>query len=96
LKTRVGDSQGSFLIEGELARKLFQLSSEPGFLAQTEIVALAELAGIVIIEVPVRMEDKQALSSVRPIHTSLRMLYGLIRLRSRYPKLRKLIKESNI
>lgn len=88
LGTHVGDSQGSFIVDGVLARQLFPLTQEPGFVAQTEFVALVELAGEPIVEVPVTLNNDQAPSSIHPVRTSLTMLEELIRLRRRYPEMR--------
>lgn len=88
LHLHVDDPQGSFIIDGDHARRIVPLSTESGFIAQTEIVVLSSLAGVVPVEVPVDLCDSHANSSVRPISTSLEMLLGLIRLRRRLPALR--------
>ncbi len=54
---RTGDPQGTVLMDGDLMRGLVPDLVEPGFLFTTELVYLAERAGIVPVEVPVRLSD---------------------------------------
>ncbi len=65
-------------------------SQETGWFWDTEIVALAQVAGLVVVEVPclyIRRFDKA--SSVRPLHDSLEYLVKLWRFRARLRKLRR-------
>lgn len=87
--TTIGDSQGSFVIDGTLARRLFPLTVEPSYVAQAEVVLLAELAGIRIVEVPVVLDARGEGSSVHPVRTSAEMASGLVRLRRRMGAMRR-------
>ncbi len=65
-------------------------SQETGWFWDTEIVALAQVAGLVVVEVPclyIRRFDKA--SSVRPLHDSLEYLVKLWRFRARLRELRR-------
>lgn len=55
LGSKVGDTQGTFIIEGELIRNINSYLSEPGFLFTTQLVVVAESLGIDIKEVPVSL-----------------------------------------
>jgi dolichyl-phosphate beta-glucosyltransferase len=85
LRTKVGDSQGTFLVNGELLRRLTRYAYEGGFLFTTELVLIAEQAGLRPVEVPVRLApnhgdhpSRVALSDVAA------MAIGLLRIRLRH------------
>ena len=85
LTTHVGDSQGTFIVDGELLRRLAPHVSEGGFLFTTELVLLAEQAGIRPLEVAVRLSadhhDHPSRVSARDIGS---MALGVLRLRLRH------------
>lgn len=96
MHTTVGDSQGSFILDGATARSLFPLTVEAGYIAQAEFVALGELAGLEIVEIPVVLRTGQGRSSVKPFKTSVEMLLGLIRIRARIPEMRSKVAELDL
>ena len=79
---KAGDTQGSNLIDGDLARRILPHLRCGDYLIQTEIVAWAVHFGVRPHEVPVIYE--RALSStVSPLRDARRMGMGLVRLRGR-------------
>ncbi len=90
LLSKVGDSQGTFLIEGNWARHIAPKLQETGFLFTTELVYAAELQKIAITEVPVRLSEthghKRTSISKQDV---IDMGFGLLRIRSRRKTLRK-------
>jgi glycosyltransferase involved in cell wall biosynthesis len=85
LASRVGDSQGTFLVDGTLLRNLVRQVREPGFLFTTELVYLAEQAGIEPVEIPVslRASHRKHPSRITPSDVAS-MGLGLIRIRWRH------------
>jgi dolichyl-phosphate beta-glucosyltransferase len=82
LGIKAGDTQGSNLINGDLARRILPHLRCGDYLIQTEIVAWAVRFGVKPVEVPVVYE--RALSStVSPLRDAWRMGVGLLRLRGR-------------
>ncbi|SFA44880.1 Glycosyl transferase family 2 [Rhodococcoides kroppenstedtii] len=90
LRTRTGDPQGTFLLDGQMARELAPALTEPGFLFTTELDYAVELAGIRPVEVPVRLSDRHhdQPSRVAPADI-VAMARGLWQLRSRRRGLRE-------
>ena len=85
LGSRVGDSQGTLLLAGELARRLAPELGEPGFLLSTEIIHLAERDGIAPVEVPVTLSADHGDHASRVAFSEVwRMGIGLVRLRLRH------------
>jgi glycosyltransferase involved in cell wall biosynthesis len=85
LRSRVGDSQGTFVVDGDLIRGLVPRLSEPGFLFTTELVHVAERSGVSPVEVPVRLsQDHRAHPSRISMGDVARMGVGLLRLRWRH------------
>ena len=82
LGSKVGDTQGTFIIEGNLIRDINPILSEPGFLFTTQLVVVAESMGVEIQEVPVSLSLDHApkQSTVRWADV-LDMGTGLIKLR---------------
>lgn len=87
LDSRVRDTQGTFLMDGNIGRRLFAASVETGFLVTTEVAVLAEREGILIQEVPVELRRQDNPSTVHPIRDGLDMLRGLFRIRRRLKRL---------
>jgi hypothetical protein len=82
---RTGDPQGTVLMDGDLMRRLVPDLVEPGFLFTTELVYLAERAGIVPVEVPVRLSADHDSHDTRISRGDvLAMGVGLFRLRARH------------
>jgi hypothetical protein len=79
----VGDTQGTFLIEGDLARRLVAATTVPGFGMTTELVALAARDGDHPTELPVVLRDRTAPSRIHWVSDSLEMLLNLVQLRRR-------------
>ncbi|MFE7418619.1 glycosyltransferase [Rhodococcus sp. NPDC057529] len=85
LGMRTGDPQGTVLIDGDLLRGLVPDLVEPGFLFTTELVYLAERAGLVPVEVPVRLSADHDSHETRISRADvLAMGVGLFRLRARH------------
>jgi hypothetical protein len=83
LGLRVGDTQGTFLIEGDLARRLVAETSVRGFGMTTELVALAMRNGVHPIELPVVLEGSTGPTRVRFAADGVAMLLTLVQLRRR-------------
>jgi dolichyl-phosphate beta-glucosyltransferase len=77
----VGDTQGTFVIEGELARRLVAGTTIPGFGMTTELVALASRAGTPLVELPVVLHQRQGVTRIHWLADSATMLLDLVRLR---------------
>lgn len=90
LFSKVGDSQGTFLLKGDWARKISPRIRETGFLFTTELVYAAESQHIQIAEVPVRLAEHHGQKRTS-IHKRdvIDMGLGLLRIRSRRKTLRK-------
>ena len=87
LSSRVGDSQGTFVVDGAMLRKLSANLTEPGFLFTTELVHVAERSGVRPVEVPVRLSpDHRAHPSRISVGDVAQMGVGLLRLRWRHRK----------
>lgn len=84
LFSSIGDSQGTFLIEGAWARKTAPRLHESGFLFTTELVYAAELQKISIVEIPVRLAEHHGQKRTS-IHKRdvVDMGLGLLRIRGR-------------
>lgn len=81
LGTAHGDSQCGFkMMTRRVARKLFSLAREQGFLIDLELITVATRLGLRIVEVPVAFRDVPG-SKVNLVRDSWRMLLGLSRLR---------------
>jgi hypothetical protein len=65
LQSRVGDSQGTFWVDGEWGREFAMLSRETGLMWTTELVLAAEQQGISVREVPVSLHDLHESGSSR-------------------------------
>lgn len=82
LKSQVGDSQGTFFLERNLARDLTKRSSEGGFLFTTQLTFIAESKGLSILECPITFNEAGALrKSTLDFLGALDMFLGLIRIR---------------
>lgn len=88
LGSRVGDSQGTILADGDWLRGILPRIDAPGFLFSTELCYAAELQGAEVVEVPVRLapEHGPKTSTVRMRDVWL-MGAGLMELRRRRPAL---------
>jgi hypothetical protein len=82
LGLRVGDSQGTLLIESRLAEALASHLRCGDFLITTEIVAWAEHLGVTPVELPISYSAGGG-STVSPLRDSVRMAGGLLALRRR-------------
>jgi dolichyl-phosphate beta-glucosyltransferase len=77
-----GDTQGSILIDGELARRIQPHLACTDYLISTEIVAWAVHLGARPVEIPVEYPRSGA-STVSPLRDGWNMLRGLMALRRR-------------
>ena len=82
LGLRVRDSQGTILIDAQLARQIAPFLRCGDFLISTEIIAWATRMGVTPVEVPVTYTASEG-STVSPLRDSLRMARGLFSLRRR-------------
>jgi glycosyltransferase involved in cell wall biosynthesis len=82
LRSEVGDSQGTVLVDGAWARAMSHRLTEPGFLFTTQLIFAAEAQNLEVVEVPVRLSREHApkKTTVRWADT-WRMGSGLFRLR---------------
>lgn len=82
LGSRVGDTQGTFIVDGDWLRRINPILDESGFLFTTQLVVVAEATKIPIAEVPVSLSRDHApkQSTVRWSDV-LDMGTGLIKLR---------------
>jgi glycosyltransferase involved in cell wall biosynthesis len=84
LGSRVGDSQGTIIADGEWLRANVENFDEPGFLFTTQLILAAEVQGVDIREVPVVLSADHA-----PKPSTVRagdvwdMGFGLLRLRGK-------------
>lgn len=82
-RSRVGDSQGTFFIDGPWARRIVTDLREGGFLLSTEIVLTAESLGEEILEVPItydeHVQDKPSSVRAASMARSARELIALCR-----------------
>jgi hypothetical protein len=81
LKLRVGDTQGTYLLNGEVARNLAFRCSQPGYIFTTELSYLATLRGEKIVELPIILDSEIRPSTVRIVRDSILMLKGMIEIR---------------
>lgn len=86
LGLKVKDSQGTILMEGDLARSLLPQLVSGDYLVSTELLVLAAARGHAPVEVPVDYLDPRPDSRIRPLRDSLEMFSGLVRLRRRLGK----------
>jgi glycosyltransferase involved in cell wall biosynthesis len=80
---RVRDSQGTILIERELARRVRPHLEAGGFFFSTELIALATRMGAKPVELPVDYRQFREGSTVRPVQDGLAMARALFSLRPR-------------
>lgn len=80
---RVGDSQGTILIEGELARRVRPHLRAEGFFFSTELISIATRMGATPVELPVEYRDLRPESTVRPVRDGFAMARALFELRPR-------------
>lgn len=82
LGSKVGDSQGTIIAEGDWLRQVVEHVDEPGFLFTTQLIFVAELQGVSISEVPVVLSsDHSPKPSTVRVSDVLDMGVGLLRLR---------------
>jgi hypothetical protein len=82
LGMRTADPQGTYVLDGEWARALEPELTETGFLVTTEIAFAADLAGIPVVEVAVRLRAGGHRTRIRP-RDVVDMFRGTIALRRR-------------
>ncbi|GAA1027055.1 glycosyltransferase family 2 protein [Virgisporangium ochraceum] len=82
LGMRTADPQGTYVMDGEWARTLQPDLRESGFLITTEIAFAADLAGIPVVEVPVRLRESGHRTRIRAGDV-VNMFTGTLALRKR-------------
>jgi dolichyl-phosphate beta-glucosyltransferase len=87
LNTKIKDTQGSFVGQGDLLRHLAGETKEKEFLITTEIYLLAEIYSIEINEIPCKQSIVRPRPSTVSIKSVTNMAFGLIRLKIRLSKL---------
>jgi glycosyltransferase involved in cell wall biosynthesis len=87
LGLRIRDSQGSVLIDRDLAHHVLPFLQSEGYLITTEIAALAARAGYRPLELPVVYLDPRSDSKVRPLQDSWETLRAVLELRQRLGEL---------
>jgi dolichyl-phosphate beta-glucosyltransferase len=80
---RVGDSQGTILVDRSLARRVRPHLVAGDFFFSTELIAIAEGLGATAVEIPVDYSRPRPGSTVRPLEDGLRMARALLDLRRR-------------
>ena len=80
---RVGDSQGTILIDRTLAQRVRPHLVSGDFFFSTELIAIAEELGATAVEIPVDYSRPRPGSTVRPLEDGLRMARALLGLRRR-------------
>ena len=87
LRSTIGDSQGTFIVNGPWLRAFAKSSKEEGFLWTTELVDSAERDGLAIVEIPITFEPRENPTGSRvKINDVANMLIGTFRIRSRRTK----------
>jgi len=84
---RVGDSQGTILVDRSLARRVRPHLVAGDFFFSTELIAIAQGLGAPAVEIPVDYSRPREGSTVRPLEDGLRMARALLDLRRRLPTL---------
>lgn len=83
LGLRVGDSQGTILVDRELAQRIRPQLASADFFFSTELISFATRLGVDPIELPVDYRHPRPGSTVRPVHDGLRMARAVFELRHR-------------
>lgn len=87
LRMRTRDPQGTFILDGDWARKIEPRLTEQGFLLSTELAYLAERQGIRPVEIPVRLRDSHDAHGSRVrLSDPIRMGLRLFTLRRGHPR----------
>ncbi len=90
LGLRVGDSQGTILIDRALAQRIRPQLASADFFFSTELVGFASRLGIEPVELPVDYRNPRPGSTVRPLHDGVRMAGAVFELRHRLRHLEEL------
>jgi dolichyl-phosphate beta-glucosyltransferase len=88
LNIHTGDTQGTYVMNGDWARGIAPALGEGGFLLSTEVAYAAHLGGLRVVEVPVRLRESNHPTRIR-IADVANMFIGLLALRSRRKRLRE-------
>ena len=89
LGSRIGDSQGTIVVDGAWVRGMVDRLDAPGFLFSTQLCYAAELQGLEVVEVPVRLsEDHGPKASTVRLSDVWLMGTGLLGLRAERRELR--------
>ena len=80
---RVGDSQGTILVDRTLAQRIRPHLTAGGFFFSTELIAIARRMGVSPVEVPVDYSTPRTGSTVKPLSDGIKMARALLELRGR-------------
>jgi glycosyltransferase involved in cell wall biosynthesis len=80
---RVGDSQGTILVDRELARRIRPFLQAGDFFFSTELIAFGSRLGARPVELPIDYANPRSGSTVKPLRDGLRMARALVDLRRR-------------
>lgn len=83
LGLRVGDSQGTILIDRELAQRIRPHLVAEDFFFSTELIGFATRLGVAPVELPIDYRTPRSGSTVRPFHDGLKMARAVFELRQR-------------
>jgi len=83
INLKVGDSQGTILVDRALAQRIRPHLRAGGFFFSTELIAVANRMGRTPVEIPVDYSRPREGSTVRPLEDGLRMGRALVELRGR-------------
>ena len=83
LGLRVGDSQGTILVDRDLAQRIRPHLAAADFFFSTELIGFATRMGVDAVELPVDYRNPRPGSTVRPLHDGLRMARAVFELRHR-------------
>lgn len=87
LRSRVGDSQGTVIVDGEWVRETNSKLKETGYLISTEIIAYAEATSVPVSEIPIELTPRQSEHPTRILLSDVaKMGLGLISMRLRIPR----------
>jgi glycosyltransferase involved in cell wall biosynthesis len=83
LGTRIQDTQGTFLVNGNWIKEFLGESRENGFMWTTHLTIFAEKNGLLVREVPVKLTESHGSHGTRvKISDLIDGVYGLFRVRS--------------
>lgn len=90
LNLKYNDTQGTFIIENLIAKKLANQSISTQFFITTEFIFRALKSNIEIVEIPITINiDEENKSTVKLVSDSIEMFFSMLKLRKLEGKLKK-------